>query len=943
MNKKFAKSIVASLMAISMVTPTTANIVPLNVIAVNTAIKTAESKSECKETIVNSDFSESMLPWEGIEVKPAYQNLDIEAGALHTIIRGEKGNSNTDLQIVNKDLSFKKGHNYWVSFRAKASRKGLELCSQITDASGDKQYFVLNDTEWVIGPAMGGQFGKWAELSDKYITYQGIFTPTEDIENAVWSFYYANDNYGYGGNAVDGDEIWFDDMSILCTDCLGIEPDIPSDDDNRPPSTPPVDDDDDNSDPLPPPSVDYDDDDDNEKEEAYAEILVDSRFDNEDSIWEQITASPADQKAAIEDGALHINILEGTGADTSKWDLQTLTRKIYLKAGETYKIGFKAKANRKGLELDSQIVSRNGADVYVNLFEDKMAIGPALGGDFGKGAALDTEYKYFECTFTMTDSAENLNWVFHYANDTNGFGGNAVAGDEIWLDDLYLVRIADENEEPIDWKPNTEVPETNDCASTIVDSNFDNNVILPWEGIEVKPAYQNLDIEAGALHTIIRGEKGNSNTDLQIVNKDLSFKKGHNYWVSFRAKASRKGLELCSQITDASGDKQYFVLNDTEWVIGPAMGGQFGKWAELSDKYITYQGIFTPTEDIENAVWSFYYANDNYGYGGNAVDGDEIWFDDMSILCTDCLGIEPDIPSDDDNRPPSTPPVDDDDDNSDPLPPPSVDYDDDDDNEKEEAYAEILVDSRFDNEDSIWEQITASPADQKAAIEDGALHINILEGTGADTSKWDLQTLTRKIYLKAGETYKIGFKAKANRKGLELDSQIVSRNGADVYVNLFEDKMAIGPALGGDFGKGAALDTEYKYFECTFTMTDSAENLNWVFHYANDTNGFGGNAVAGDEIWLDDLYLVRVAKENEEPIDWKPNTVPTTLSGDITCDGNVLLNDAVLILQHLGNPDEYPLTEQAKINGDVDNPGSGLTNKDALKIQQFLLGFDGLE
>ena len=480
-----------------------------------------------------------------------------------------------------------------------------------------------------------------------------------------------------------------------------------------------------------------------------------------------------------------------------------------------------------------------------------------------------------------------------------------------------------------------------ECKETIVNSDFSESM-LPWEGIEVKPAYQNLeiqnlDIEAGALHTIIRGEKGNSNTDLQIVNKDLSFKKGHNYWVSFKAKASRKGLELCSQITDASGDKQYFVLNDTEWVIGPAMGGQFGKWAELSDKYITYQGIFTPTEDIENAVWSFYYANDNNGYGGNAVDGDEIWFDDMSILCTDCLGIEPDIPSDDDNRPPSTPPVDDDDDKSDPLPPPSVDYDDDDDNEKEEAYAEILVDSRFDNEDSIWEQITASPADQKASIEDGALHINILEGTGADTSKWDLQTLTRKIYLKAGETYKIGFKAKANRKGLELDSQIVSRNGADVYVNLFEDKMAIGPALGGEYGKGAALDTEYKYFECTFTMTDSAENLDWVFHYANDTNGFGGNAVAGDEIWLDDLYLVRVAKENEEPIDWKPNTAPTTLSGDITCDGNVLLNDAVLILQHLGNPDAYPLSDQARANADVSNPGDGITNKDALAIQRYIL------
>ena len=65
--------------------------------------------------------------------------------------------------------------------------------------------------------------------------------------------------------------------------------------------------------------------------------------------------------------------------------------------------------------------------------------------------------------------------------------------------------------------------------------------------------------------------------------------------------------------------------------------------------------------------------------------------------------------------------------------------------------------------------------------------------------------------------------------------------------------------------------------------------------------------------------------------------------GDVNGDEKVLLNDSVLILQHLGNPDEYPLTEQAKLNADVDNPGSGLTNKDALRIQQYLLGIAGLD
>ena len=71
-----------------------------------------------------------------------------------------------------------------------------------------------------------------------------------------------------------------------------------------------------------------------------------------------------------------------------------------------------------------------------------------------------------------------------------------------------------------------------------------------------------------------------------------------------------------------------------------------------------------------------------------------------------------------------------------------------------------------------------------------------------------------------------------------------------------------------------------------------------------------------------------------------------TLAGDANCDGKVDMADAVLIMQAISNPsrfgvggtDEHALTEQGRINADVDTDSKGLTSKDALKIQKFLLG-----
>ena len=81
------------------------------------------------------------------------------------------------------------------------------------------------------------------------------------------------------------------------------------------------------------------------------------------------------------------------------------------------------------------------------------------------------------------------------------------------------------------------------------------------------------------------------------------------------------------------------------------------------------------------------------------------------------------------------------------------------------------------------------------------------------------------------------------------------------------------------------------------------------------------------------------------------STTVTTVSknykkGDANCDGNVDMSDAVIIMQSLANPDKYGekgtdklhITEQGKLNGDVETSSKGLTSNDALEIQKYLLG-----
>ncbi len=61
-----------------------------------------------------------------------------------------------------------------------------------------------------------------------------------------------------------------------------------------------------------------------------------------------------------------------------------------------------------------------------------------------------------------------------------------------------------------------------------------------------------------------------------------------------------------------------------------------------------------------------------------------------------------------------------------------------------------------------------------------------------------------------------------------------------------------------------------------------------------------------------------------------------TLRGDANCDNQVNMADAVFVMQSVSNPDKYKLSEKGEKNADVDGL-EGITNKDALKIQQYKL------
>lgn len=204
MYRNRTKRVIASILAAAMIVPA----------AVNPAFSMTASAAEL---VGESDFDYKIIPWHVIEASPAKQDFELDDGALHIMVLRPEGaeKERYDLRVQHPNLDFRKGHTYEVSFKVKAARNGMELYSRFTTPNLMEEYFSTErDGTMSIGPYFNGKWGECMELTTEYQTVSGTFTPTKDLEGVVWTMEYASGET-YGGNAQDGDELWFDEMHII--------------------------------------------------------------------------------------------------------------------------------------------------------------------------------------------------------------------------------------------------------------------------------------------------------------------------------------------------------------------------------------------------------------------------------------------------------------------------------------------------------------------------------------------------------------------------------------------------------------------------------------------------------------------------------------------------------------------------------------------------------
>ena len=150
------------------------------------------------------------------------------------------------------------------------------------------------------------------------------------------------------------------------------------------------------------------------------------------------------------------------------------------------------------------------------------------------------------------------------------------------------------------------------------------------------------------------------------------------------------------------------------------------------------------------------------------------------------------------------------------------------------------------------------------------------------------------------------------------------------------------------YGKPAETDVEGIY-----RSTDGGKTWDCI----NTDNLYGGtgngNFLVGDMDEFGTVFMSTVGagivcgklSDGTEPSTKPPTTAePSTPSdediiyGDANNDGTVSIADAAAILQAIGNPDKYALTEKGEINADCCDPGSGITAADALAVQKLDAG-----
>lgn len=152
----------------------------------------------------------------------------------------------------------------------------------------------------------------------------------------------------------------------------------------------------------------------------------------------------------------------------------------------------------------------------------------------------------------------------------------------------------------------------------------------------------------------------------------------------------------------------------------------------------------------------------------------------------------------------------------------------------------------------------------------------------------------------------------------------------EVYIpTYYNGEMPDGSTLsnGATF---ASIRESYQYEEkfqelkAAYEATGSTESVDLNYHrfwHAGDAlMSYGAMALLFPEV---------------EPYGASP-TPTDRIWGDANCDKQVLVNDAILVMQYAANPDGTEITEEGLLNADVYQNGDGVAVTDATSIQKYL-------
>ena len=194
----------------------------------------------------------------------------------------------------------------------------------------------------------------------------------------------------------------------------------------------------------------------------------------------------------------------------------------------------------------------------------------------------------------------------------------------------------------------------------------------------------------------------------------------------------------------------------------------------------------------------------------------------------------------------------------------------------------------------------------------------------------------------------------AGRQGYTTEKISFNENTFNLFYEKWSTAVKNEAADIPDINGNGVIDTDdYSYLEMyekeIWDKTSSEESKlpKSIRNYLDKDFDLNDNGISGD--LYDVMGAMAFIRINyPECKNYTVNTEETLTEsfelrkGDVNCDGNVSVADAVAILQFIGNSDRYPLKEQGRVNADVNGDGS-VTALDALEIQRIDAGISAEE